>query len=45
VAFGNPENDFPQRIEYALTGETLTATISGSVGGEEKTQSWTFSKK
>ncbi|MBX7082240.1 MAG: hypothetical protein K1X88_23735 [Nannocystaceae bacterium] len=26
----NPDNEFPQRIEYRREGETLTATISGA---------------
>jgi hypothetical protein len=37
--FERSENDFPQRIHYALNGETLTATISGP--GDRK-MSWTY---
>jgi len=34
AAFENPTHDFPKRIEYELTGDTLTATISG--GGQQE---------
>jgi len=34
AAFENPSHDFPKRIEYKLTGDTLTATISG--GGQQE---------
>jgi hypothetical protein len=34
AAFENPSHDFPERIEYKLSGETLTATISG--GGQQE---------
>ena len=37
--FERSENDFPQRIHYALEGERLTATISGP--GDRK-MSWTY---
>ncbi|WP_417610425.1 DUF6265 family protein [Owenweeksia hongkongensis] len=32
---GNPQNDFPKKIEYQYEGDVLTATISG--GGKSKT--------
>jgi Domain of unknown function (DUF6265) len=36
VSFENPEHDFPQKISYALQGDSLLmATISGSKGGQE----------
>jgi hypothetical protein len=34
AAFENPTHDFPKRIEYKLTGNTLTATISD--GGQHE---------
>src|SRR3954471_24051735 len=30
ATFENPSHDFPTRIQYSLSGETLTATISGA---------------
>lgn len=42
AVFENPEHDFPQRIIYTLDGDVLTATISGTIGGEEKSSTWTF---
>lgn len=40
VAFENPANDYPVRIEYRRDGDRLTATISGA-GGIDPMQ-WTF---
>jgi hypothetical protein len=34
VSFENPSHDFPKRIEYKLSGDSLTATISG--GGQRE---------
>lgn len=39
VAFENPENDFPKRIEYSRTGDALTARISGA---DDNGHSWTW---
>ena len=44
VVFANPTHDFPQRITYERTGDQLVATISGTVGGQERRSSWTFSR-
>ncbi|HMN96523.1 MAG TPA: DUF6265 family protein [Phycisphaerales bacterium] len=40
--FENPEHDFPTRIEYRRSGETLVATISGEVEGRSVARSWTW---
>jgi hypothetical protein len=40
VTFENPSHDFPKRIQYTLSGDTLTATISG--GGQQ--ESYVFKK-
>jgi len=39
AAFENPTHDFPKRIEYKLSGDTLTATISG--GGQQESYVFT----
>ena len=36
VVFENLEHDFPQRVGYELTGETLNAWIEGTRGGTTK---------
>jgi hypothetical protein len=33
ATFENPANDFPSRLVYERAGETLTATISGTIDG------------
>jgi hypothetical protein len=33
LVFENPAHDFPQRIRYRLSGDTLTATIDGDRAG------------
>lgn len=40
VAFENPANDYPVRIEYRRDGDRLTATISGPGGADPRT--WRF---
>jgi hypothetical protein len=40
ATFENLEHDFPQRIVYQRDGERLTATISGTVDGVERSSSW-----
>ena len=40
IAFANPAHDYPQRIVYRRTGDTLTATISMADGS--RAQSWDF---
>jgi hypothetical protein len=41
VRFENPSHDFPKRIEYALKGETLTATVSD---GGSQSETYVFRK-
>jgi hypothetical protein len=36
VVFENPEHDFPQRIIYRLSGETLLGRIEGQQEGEPR---------
>ena len=43
ATFENPAHDYPQRIAYARTGDTLTATISKIDGS--KARSWTFRRR
>jgi hypothetical protein len=43
AVFENPSHDFPQRIAYRRSGETLTATISTIDGGNP--MSWTFQRR
>lgn len=43
AVFENPDHDFPQRIEYARDGDTLTATISTL--DRERTFSWSWSRQ
>lgn len=41
--FENPAHDYPQRIDYVRTGDTLTATISVIDG--TKSRSWTYRRR
>jgi hypothetical protein len=43
VTFENEAHDYPQRIAYARTGDTLTATISAIDGS--KPRSWTYRRR
>lgn len=43
ATFDNPAHDFPQRIRYVRSGETMTATIS-AIDGSNAT-SWTFTRR
>jgi len=43
ATFENPAHDYPQRIAYARTGDTLTATISAIDGS--KPRSWTYRRR
>jgi Domain of unknown function (DUF6265) len=36
LVFENPAHDFPQRILYRRTGDTLTARIEGSMNGKAR---------
>jgi hypothetical protein len=40
ATFDNPAHDFPQRIRYVRTGDTMVATISALDGSH--TMSWTY---
>ena len=42
VVFENPSHDFPTRISYRRSGDTMTATISGPRGANA--QSWRYKK-
>lgn len=43
VTFENAAHDYPQRIHYARTGDTLTATIS-AIDGSKPTR-WTYRRR
>lgn len=43
VTFENAAHDYPQRIAYARSGDTLTATISKIDG--TKARSWTYRRR
>lgn len=46
VLFANPAHDFPQEIRYELTPDgALHARVSGSVGGKEQAEEWTWKKQ
>jgi len=42
VIFENASNDFPQRIIYERTGDTMVAMIEGDVQGKLKSMKWTW---
>jgi hypothetical protein len=42
VVFENLEHDFPQRIIYSRSGDTLTARIEDESG--EKSMEWVWTK-
>ncbi|MDO9363837.1 MAG: DUF6265 family protein [Sphingopyxis sp.] len=43
ATFENGAHDYPQRIAYARSGDTLTATISAIDGS--KARSWTYNRR
>ena len=43
ATFDNPQHDFPQRIRYVRTGDTMVATISRLDGSNA--MSWTFRRR
>ncbi len=43
ATFENPAHDFPQRIRYVRTGDTMTATVSAIDGSNA--MSWTFARQ
>lgn len=42
VVFENPAHDFPQRVIYARSGDTLTGRIEGRIGGAERSTEWIY---
>ncbi len=40
AVFENPQNDYPQRVRYVRSGDTLSATISDLSGGDAISWSW-----
>jgi hypothetical protein len=36
LVFANPAHDFPQRIRYRLTGDSLWARVEGKMNGQER---------
>lgn len=44
VIFENKANDFPQRIIYERTGETMVATIEGDINGKANAMKWTWKR-
>ncbi|MEA3031383.1 MAG: hypothetical protein QOJ53_1715 [Sphingomonadales bacterium] len=43
ATFENPTHDFPQRIRYVRTGDTMVATISRTDGSNA--MSWTYTRR
>ena len=43
ATFENPAHDFPQRIHYSRSGDSMTATISAIDGSNAR--SWTFRRQ
>ncbi len=43
ATFENPQHDFPQRIRYVRTGDSMVATISAIDGSNA--MSWTFQRR
>jgi hypothetical protein len=42
LVFSNPSHDFPQRVLYSRTGETLTGAIEGTINGQARRIAWTY---
>lgn len=42
AVFSNPENDFPHRVIYERSGDTLNARIEGEIDGQARSMEWTF---
>ncbi len=40
--FTDPAHDWPQSIHYARMSDTLTATVSGTTDGKERTETWSW---
>lgn len=44
VVFENKKNDFPQRIIYERTDNTMVAMIEGEVNGKNKSMQWIWKR-
>jgi hypothetical protein len=44
VVFENREHDFPQRILYWRTGETLHARVEGTLQGKVESEEWAWTR-
>jgi|GEM_PF-127635 len=44
VTFENPNHDFPQKIIYRRDGNTLTARIEGTIGGQLQSMEWKWQR-
>jgi hypothetical protein len=44
VLFENPAHDFPQRVGYKRDGDTLTAWIEGTAGGQNRRIEFPYTK-
>lgn len=45
LLFENVKHDYPKKIKYKLnSNKTITATISGKVGGQESSETYSFIK-
>ena len=44
VVFANPAHDFPQRIRYRISGDSLHASIEGDHGGKLMTVPFPFAR-
>jgi len=44
IVFENPTHDFPQRIRYRLTGNTLNARVEGTMNGKARGMDFPFAR-
>jgi hypothetical protein len=44
IVFENPAHDFPQRIQYKRTGDSLAARIEGKMGGKERGVDFSYAR-
>jgi hypothetical protein len=45
VVFSNAENDFPNHIRYERDGDSLKARIDGTIDGQARSVSWSFTSQ
>lgn len=45
VVFSNAENDFPNHIRYERDGDVLKARIDGTIDGQARSVSWSFTSR